>query len=144
MVEKPRSGLVTAGGVLVIVAACIALINGWLTLLASITVLFYDTIHYKIEWLTFYQMLLAVGFFALVGFAFGFVAGVQSLRRKQFSFAAVGMSLLMFAGILNFFAVTAPYSTDAGTFWALAFGGSITILSLLGLVFVATKKQEFT
>jgi len=77
-------------------------------------------------------------------------AGIQSLRRKQFRFAMLGISLLMFAGLSNFLngaVVVLEYSEGWGvaTFmWGVVFGIPIVGLALLGLVFVATGKQEFT
>lgn len=137
--EKPRkSGLVTAGGILTIAAACIAAFDGFVAIAASlISLSFWYTSSYVRG---YFQTLVVVGFFALIGFAFGLAAGIQFLRRKQFVFAMVGTSLLMLSGFVNFFMPRMPYS---GYVWALMFGLPIVFLSLLGLVFVATRKREF-
>ena len=95
------NGRAIVGGILVIIAAFISVINGSFALVAS---------HQGLSWtppptgakLIFYLTLLVIGFFTLIGFALGLAAGIQSLRRKQFRFAMLGISLLMFAGLSNF------------------------------------------
>ena len=95
--------------------------------------------------------LLVIGFFALIGFALGLAAGIQSLRRKQFRFAMLGTSLLVLTG-LSYFLHGAVFVLRAyngvwyypSFIWGLKFGTPIVGLALLGLVFVATGKQGFT
>ena len=136
------------GGILVIIAALISLFNGLSALVGS---------HQGLSWtpsptgykLIYYLTLLVIGFFALIGFALGLAAGIQSLRRKQFRFAMLGISLLMFAGLSNFLngaVIVLRYSwawNSSSFVWFFLFGVPVVGLALLGLVFVATGKQEF-
>ncbi|MDH5771298.1 MAG: hypothetical protein OEZ25_08435 [Candidatus Bathyarchaeota archaeon] len=139
------NGRPIVGGILVIVASCVSFINSSITLVAS---------HQGLSWtppptgatLTYFQTLLVIGFFTSIGFALGLVAGIQSLRRKQFRFAMLGISLLMFAGISNFlnaFALPWPVWTYQRAAFGFLFGVPIIGLAFLGLVCVATGKQEF-
>jgi hypothetical protein len=137
------------GGILVMIAASISLINGSLALSASLPAFYWTPppTGYRLMYrLTF----LVIGFFALIGFTLGLPAGIQSLRRKQFRFAMLGTSLLMFAGLSNFLngaVIVLEYSEawNSDSFiWGILFGTPIVGLALLGLVFVATGKQEFT
>jgi len=144
------NGRVIVGGILVMIAASISLINGSLALSGSLPA-FYWTPPPTGYRLIYRLTILVIGFFALIGFALGLPAGIQSLRRKQFRFAMLGTSLLMFAGLSNFLngaVVVLEYSErwySADSFiWGIMFGTPIVGLALLGLVFVATGKQEFT
>ena len=143
------NGRATVGGILVIIAAFISVINGSFALVGSLQGLSWTPppTGYK---LTFYLTLLVIGFFALIGFALGLAAGIQSLRRKQFRFAMLGISLLMFAGISNFLNAAAVVWSYPGAvlsyhsaIWGFFFGVPVVGLALLGLVCVATGKQEF-
>lgn len=139
--ERPRKwGLVTAGGILTIVAACIAGISGVLALWLSLNTLYGGYYLRDLEISFAIQTIAFIGFFALVGFGFGFAAGIQSLRRKQFARTMVGIMLLMFAGILYFLTFALPYNAFI---WALMFGLPIVSLSSLGLLFVALRKRDF-
>jgi hypothetical protein len=143
------NGRAIVGGILVMIAACISLINGSTALTGSLQGLSWTPppTGYK---LMYYLTMLVIGFFALIGFALGLAAGIQSLRRKQFRLAMLGTSLLMFAGLSNFLngAVVVLEYSEAwrvhSFMWGVVFGTPIAGLALLGLVFVVTGKQEFT
>jgi hypothetical protein len=143
------NGRAIVGGILVMIAAGISVINGSLALSGSLPA-FYWTPPPTGYRLMFRLTILVIGFFALIGFALGLAAGIQSLRRKQFRFAMLGISLLMFAGFSNFLngaVVVLEYSwawSSDSFMWGVVFGTPIAGLALLGLVFVATGKQEFT
>jgi len=143
------NGRAIVGGILVMIAACISVINGSTALTGSLQGLSWTPPPTGYE-LMYYLTMLVIGFFALIGFALGLAAGIQSLRRKQFRFAMLGTSLLMFAGLSNFLngaVVVLEYSEGWGIhsfMWGVVFGTPIAGLALLGLVFVATGKQEFT
>ncbi|MCZ2809784.1 MAG: zinc-ribbon domain-containing protein [Candidatus Bathyarchaeota archaeon] len=139
--ERPRKwGLVTAGGILTIVAACIAGISGVLALWFSLNTLYGGYYHRVWEIAFVFQTLAFIGFFALIGFGFGLAAGIQSLWRKQFARTMAGTTLLMLAGILYFLTFALP---DNAFIWALMFGLPIVSLSSLGLFFVALRKRDF-
>jgi hypothetical protein len=144
--EKHRSRLVTAGGILVILASCVSAIEGFLAFIVSVIAFGYYAEALaqghglgSPEWAWFYEILFITGLFGLIGFSFGLAAGIQSLRRKQFAFAILGMAFLMFAGFLDFLTVLVPVDEWFGLLFAIP----ITTLSLLGLIFVAVRKREF-
>lgn len=148
LVSKAKSGIVTAAGVLAIIAACVTLIIGLLSLVISILAW-----PYYGEWLEFYGGYLVIGFLNLIGFVFGIAGGIQSLRRKQFNYTLTALSLLLLASFVNFTTISLwaieldfnPYGLGLkGLIWAWVFGLPSITLSLLSLVFVAIKKQEFT
>jgi len=140
------------GGSLVVTAAVFSLIGGSCALMMS---------HLRLSWtppptrgelnLILGLTLLVIGFFALICFALGLAAGIQSLRRKQFRFAMLGTSLLVLTGI-SYFLHGAVFVLRAyngvwyypSFVWGLRFGTPIVGLALLGLVFVVTGKQGFT
>jgi uncharacterized membrane protein len=136
---KRRSGLLTAGGVLVIIDSCIVMVTAILGLIASVGVLSAPQ-HYSNTGI--YYNIFIVSLFEVLCFAFGLTAGIQSLRRKTFVISIIGIVFLMVAGILDLVYLGIPYG---GALWFfLLFGGTTLILSLLGLIFVAIKKQDFT
>ena len=143
------NGRAIVGGIMLMIAAFISVVNGSFALVASLQGLSWTPppTGYK---LMYYLTLLVIGFFAFIGFALGLPAGIQSLRRKQFRLAMLGTSLLMFAGLSNFLhgaVIVLEYSEawNSNSFiWGILFGTPIAGLALLGLVFIATGKQEFT
>lgn len=143
------NGRAIVGGIMIMISAFISVVNGSFALVASLQGLSWipPPTDYR---LMYYLALLVIGFFALIGFALGLPAGIQSLRRKQFRFAMLGTSLLMLAGLSNFLngaVIVLEYSEawNSDSFsWGFLFGTPIAGLALLGLVFIATGKQEFT
>jgi len=78
---------------------------------------------------------LSVGIFAIVTFAFGLFAGISSLNRRFVAPSIFGLSLLIFSGIL----ISIPI--ESLTSWQV--GLPITILSTIGIIFIAISKSEF-
>lgn len=137
-VEKAKSGLVTAGGILVILAACICAIQAFISYIATVI----GFVYYPGTIMDFYlEIYYVVAFFGLIGFGLGLTAAIQSLRRKSFTLAIFGIVFLMFAGFLDFLIIIIPYG---GFEFGIAFGMPIIAFSLLGLIFVATRKVEFS
>lgn len=139
--KRAMSELVTAGGILVIISACVGFFSGVVGLAISISGLTsagYSSSYY----MPAYRSLLLVSIFHLVGFGFGLAAGIQSLRGKEFKFVLVGISLLTLMGVSALIVGLIPSGTNI--LFAVIFGVPIILLSLLGLIFIATKRSEFT
>ena len=122
---KNRSGFITSAGVLTIVGSCLALVIGLLGLVVSGYAYEYDTASYAV-----------MGIFGILAFAFGLTAGILTLKRKVFPLAIIGICFVIVSGIVISIAI--PY----GAFWI--FGVPIAILSILGVIFAAISKREFT
>lgn len=136
-----RTGMLTASGVLLIIGSAIALIGGlfafYVTSLSPVYYYYYpgsDGIAFAV--------LMVAGIFGILGFALGLNSGIQCLRRKQFALSISGAALLLVAGVLHFVAtIVFPYGGSA--VFTLFFGIPITILAVLGLIFLALRKSEF-
>jgi hypothetical protein len=136
-----RTGMLTASGVLLIIGSAIALTGGLFAFyVASLSPLYYYYFHSS-DGIAF-TVLTIVGIFGILGFAAGLTSGVQCLRRKHFALSFSGAALLLMAGVLHFVATEVfPYGGSA--VFALFFGTPITILTVLGLLFLALRKSEF-
>jgi hypothetical protein len=122
MVKKGRSGFLTAAGVLTIIAACVCLLVG----IAGIAT--YDSGESYPEYLF-------TGIIGLAGFAFGLTAGILALMRRALPLVIIGMSLIMFVGLL-----TAVWGLEG---FILA-GVPSLILGILSVVFTGVSRKEFT
>jgi hypothetical protein len=133
-----RSGMLTASAVLVIVGSVIAFIGGVFGFVMAASVSSYGSSY------TATRLPLAIGLGALgfLGFSLGLVAGIESLRRKQFALSISGVAILLAAGTLHFTSGFFPYS--AWVIFVLFFGIPITTLTVLGLTFLAVRRKEFT
>jgi len=126
-----KTGFPIAGGILSIIASCVCIFVGILGILTSIEP-YYPYSRFG---------MLFMGIFALIGFAFGLTGGILTLRRKNFSLAIIGISLVLVSGFITILAsITEPY----GYLGAVIFGVPIILLSILSLIFTAISKQEFT
>jgi hypothetical protein len=136
-----KSGLLTVGGILAIAGAGLSVFRGAFGLLSLIGAI--KAIQGGVGFIRrpYEDALLVAGLFGLIGFVFGLAGGIKALRRKQFAFSMVGISLLLLAGYLNFLAIIIPYR---GMFWILMFGLPIVHLALPSLVFIALNRAEFT
>ena len=133
-----KTGFPIAGGILAIIGSCIAAFIGILMLMVS--AFRSDAYYYAYDP---YLRYFFIGFFGVLGFAFGMTGGIFSLKRKHFALSIIGISLLLLSGFVTLlaFALMIPYAS----IWAgLLFGLPIILLSLSGLIFTATSKGEFT
>jgi len=116
---KKTTGYPIAGGILGIIASCLCIFVGFISLISP---------H---GW----GMFLA-GLFNLIGFAFGLTGGILTLRRKTFPLAIIGISLILTASVITMSAsLIEPF--------LIVFGLPISILSILSLIFTAISKNEF-
>jgi hypothetical protein len=131
-----KTGFPIAGGILTILGSCIAAFIGMLMLIASA----FESNAYYYSYNP-YPYYLFIGFFGILGFAFGLTAGIFSLKRKHFALSIVGTSLLLLSGFVMvvLFALMPYGSVGVG----LLFGLPAMLLSLLGLIFTAISKGEF-
>jgi hypothetical protein len=119
-------GFPTAGGALTIVACCISFVIG---ILALIEISYHDYFYY-------YSGYAIAGILNVIGFAFGITAGVLTLKRRIFPLAIAGASLVLVSSAI----ITAVFTPFGG----FAFGVSAFVLSILGVIFTAVSKSEFT
>jgi hypothetical protein len=126
-----KTGFPIAGGILGIIASCVCIFVGILGILTSIQP---DYPYPRLG-------ILFMGIFTLIGFAFGLTGGILTLKRKNFSLAIIGISLILVSGfIIILVSMTVPY----GSWGAVIYGVPIILLSILSLIFTAISKQEFT
>lgn len=134
-----KSGLVTAGGILTIIAASFSAFDGFACWMIGVPALsnrfsgYYGT--------GYGEILIAIGILAFVSFAFALVSGIQSLRRKMFDLILIGIVLLLLTSIMHFITLSVSLG---GIILVLLFAVPIFVLSLLSLVFVTIRKKEFT
>jgi len=134
-----------AAGVLTTLSSCIIVVAGILSLVSSLffLVISYD---YKISISFVSGFLLFTGILGIISFAFGLTGGVSFLKRTRIITSTVGLSLLIVSGIL--FSVgyiwIAGLSNDFFSMSLIWIAGIIaSILSIIGLVFVAVSRAEF-
>jgi hypothetical protein len=120
--QKKHGGLITASGILAIIASCWALFLGILCL-SNTSWVYYGEFIYPVA-----------GVFGIVGFAFGLAGGILTLKRKVFPLAVIGLLLVLVAGIVM---SAVGYSLP---FLALP----IHIMMILSIVFIAISKSDFT
>jgi hypothetical protein len=135
--SQKRTGFPIAAGVITIVASCISIIFGILGTTAFIALLdqrFFGMVHVV--------GYLVMGLLGLVAFALGLTGGILMLKRKRFGLAASGVSIVLASGIANIIVVGAQGAYAIAS--ALVFGLPIVILAILGVVFTAVSKGEFT
>jgi hypothetical protein len=134
-----RSNVLTAGGVLGIVASCVVFFVALMDLIIYFTQTS-QSIGFTAGNSTIVETLFIMGF---AGFTFGMASSIQALRRKQFGWATVGIAILFIAGALNFVYLTFPSNDNTSVAFAMFLGVPSSILSGLSLVFVAMRKNEF-
>ena len=126
--------MLTASGVLLIIASAIALIGGLFAFyITSLSPLYYY--YYGNGDGIAFAVLMVTGIFGILGFALGLISGIQCLRRKQFAFSIAGAAFLLLAGVMHFVStIIFPYGGSVA--FTLFFGIPITILTIFGLIFL--------
>jgi hypothetical protein len=117
-VASKRTSFPTAGGILGIIASCICVFLA-IVCIAESPYSYFGAIEFL------------VGLFGIIGFPLGLTGGILMLKRKTFSLAIIGISL-----VLVFGALLIPLSALLGL--------PIIVLSVLSLVFTAISRGEFT
>ncbi len=131
--------LSTIGSSIVVIAAIMALISSLFYLIIS-----YD---YTISISFTSGFLLLIGIFSIIAFAFGLTGGVSIFKRTNIVTSFIGLSLLLVAGIL--LSVSYLWIADLtnelfplSPIWII---GIVTgIFSILGLIFIAISRREFS
>lgn len=135
--EIPSSGFPIAGGILVILAASFAFVNGLIYLHYSICCNSWDLAHIQqtsIYYPWYYSgWSLILGIFCIIGFAWGLVSGILSLTRKNYVVAVTGASFVIAGGAIG---LMTPFT--------ILLGMACFILGVIGLIFIAISKEEFT
>jgi hypothetical protein len=117
-----RSGFPITAGILSIIVSSILLALSFFSLSLVNNFYYYSNFYY-----------LVAGIFDIFGFAFGLTAGILCLKRRVFPLAVIGISLLLVASVIM---IILP----AGFIFTIP----LSILAILGLIFVSVSKQEFT
>jgi len=120
-----RNKLPLIAGIFAIIAACICAFLG-----ISFTVGVVRTPSYLVD-----PYSAEVGIFGLIGFAFGLIGGILTLKRRMFYLAIIGVALLIPEGV-----VLHIFGTAAG--WV--FGTPVILLAVLSIFFAASSRKEFT
>jgi len=91
------------------------------------------------------KMFAVIGLLDTFGSCLGVTVASYSLRKRRFKLTVAMIALLPFIGLLNLTALNAPFegAFGVGSFWVWGFGIPIIILSLLSLIFIVIKQQEF-
>lgn len=122
IVLAKKSSFPIAAGILEIIAACVCMLIGILGILVPLVVM------------------LTLGIFGFVGFAFGLTGGILKIKRKSFALAIIGSCMVQLSGFIML--ITTALSCDIFIV-GLVYGMPIIILSNLSLIFTAISKQEF-
>jgi hypothetical protein len=140
--QMHRSRVLTASAELLIISSVVALIGGvfafYVTSLSPLYKYYFPSTDGSA-----FTLLMVVGIFGVLGFPLGLDAGVQCLRRKHFDRSFAEATFLLFTGVLHF-AATIVFPYGGAVVFTLFFGTPITVLTLLGLVFLALRKSEFS
>jgi hypothetical protein len=137
-----RTDFLTAGGVLLILAASICIIGGMAVLVIFVQS-YQNPYYYGYRGSTYtppYEYLFAavVGF---LSFVYGLTAGILTLNRRNLDHCLTGGSFTVFEGFLIVFAFAHQYLSS----WIIGalFGVPIMIISGIALLFVSISKEEF-
>ena len=129
-----KTGFPIAAGILTIIAPSVIALVAVATLISAI------------QFLSYRQNMIDVGGFLAVSllnflaFAFGLTAGIFSLKRRQFGFSVIGVSLLLPAGFIK---ILGYGLTGSAWTQGLLFGLSVVVLAILSIVFDSISKNEF-
>jgi hypothetical protein len=133
---RKRSGFPIAGGVLTIIAGCIAIIYGILGTLSFI-------ISFSLRFtgsVSIYGYLI-MGILGLLAFALGLTGGIFALKRRHFPLSMAAVCVVLVSGVSTIVVISlqGPYAVPAG----LLFGLPVVILAILAVVFTAMARKEF-
>lgn len=126
-----RTDFSIVAGILTIIASCLAAFIGILELI--VLPLLFASRYFGLIWMF-------LGIFGILGFVFGLTGGIFSIRRRHFVLSIVSISLVIVSGFVVLMAPGLVSSWRVG----MLFGVPIMILSVLGLIFAAVSKGEFT
>lgn len=130
-IQSTKTSFPIAGGILAIVAACISVFLGIISIASFVSSLGYPW--YSPDYWTLF--IGVTGFFA---FAFGLTGGIMSLKRKNRAVTMVGVCLTMLSGFITIPAFGTMFLTG------LLFGIPIILFSVPSLIIIAISKTEFS
>ena len=130
------TGLPIAGGILAILASCITCF-----IAVSVIAAFLGNLSIYLSVPPFYGMIF-LGMFGIVAFALGLAGGITSLTRKNFAPSIVGICFSILQGFI--IVIVSGTVGDSALRAGFLLGLPIIALSILGLIFVAISKAEFT
>jgi hypothetical protein len=137
--SRQETGFPVAAGILTIIAACASAVAGIIGMIAfegSIVTVSFVSSSFSANY-----PLLYVGMFGVLGFSFGLMGGIFSLKREYFALSIIGMYVLFVSGVATMIAFAlAEYSSWVS---GLPFGLPIVILSILSVIFTTISKREF-
>ncbi len=128
-----RNGLVTASGILSIIAAFLAIARGFISLDGGVIELT-QTYNPRVSGMLFYG-----GIIGIVAFAFGLIGGILALRRGHFPIVIIGFALLIVESLSLWL-----FNIEFGAWVIFAqFGLPVLVMSLIGVVFAGVGRSEF-
>jgi hypothetical protein len=133
---RKRSGFPIAGGVLTIIAGCLAIIYGILGTLSFI-ISFGQRFPGSVPLVGY----LIMGILGLLAFALGLTSGIFALKRRRFALSIAGTCIGLLSGVSTIVIISlqGPYAVLAG----LLFGLPVVILAILAVIFTAMARKEF-
>jgi hypothetical protein len=90
-----------------------------------------------------FQLQNGVGIVGLVAFAFGFTGGIVTFRKKYFPLAVFGTVVIMVWDVL-FAELSMTTSESYNRLTGVMFAMFTFIFAIIGMVFIAVSKKEFT
>ena len=129
-----KTGFPIAAGILTVIASSVIALVAVATLISAIQLLSYR------QNMTDVGGFLAVSLLNFLAFAFGLTAGIFTLKRRQFVFSILGISLLLPAGFIT---ILGYGLTGSAWTQGLLFGLPVVVLAILSIVFDSISKNEF-
>lgn len=131
-----KTRLPIAAGILIIIAACIALFCGSLLLpYGLMEVAFPSSMPRDI-------FALPIGVCNILAFGFGLTGGIRCMKRKRFTFAKLSSEFLITTVVMSVFLSSVSYS---GMFiGVVVFESPVLILGILSTFFLSISEDEFS
>jgi hypothetical protein len=129
---KKRTGFSIAAGVFTIIASCIALFPSILVYISSIS--YANMPSYTIG--GYFINYISLTIFGTLSFCFGITGGIFIFKRKHFAFAILGPIFNILTAAVTIIAIPVLIG--------LFFGAPIMISAIIGIVFIAFSRKEFS
>lgn len=133
----------TAAGVMTIIAACMCVYSGGLSLFSSLWgYLYINGQYYPIN----DPQLFVAGIFGVLAFILGLDSGLSSLKRKYLSLSITGMCFIIISVPIMILEIVASVQAHYGTVspvGMLVFFAPPILLAMLSLILIALSTHEF-